>query len=127
MSELRAACTAALADAETGAAADFATQLAALSLASARISGVALAEVTGDAARLGDAAALVPDLAAPAAELPHLGGAPVLYLVGAPDDPAGQLAIVDGAVRRLAALAPGNQARLLRGWGAELRAAPSAK
>lgn len=124
-SDLRVACTTAMAEAEAESSADFSEQLAALSAASAALGSEGLENPVGDAARLPDRgalAALVADLSALEAELAHLGGAPALFVVGAPDDPLGQTVLVGGQAKRVAALAPGNQAKLLRGWGAALRA-----
>lgn len=124
--DLRAACAAALDEAEAGTAApDFDAQLAGLAVAAARLQGDALLAVSGDAARLpqGDALArLGADLQAVAAELSHLGGVPAIVVIGAPDDPAGQLALTCGAEPWVAALPPAALPRLVRHWVADQRA-----
>jgi len=127
--DLRAACTAAMVEAEAESAAGFKERLGAMSLALAHLGPDGLSQVTGDPARLPDGAALPvlsADLAALEAELAHLGGAPALFILGAADDPAGQAVLVGGVTPQVAALSPGSQARLMRAWGADLRAAPDA-
>ena len=71
----------------------------------------------------GDALArLGADLQAVAAELSHLGGVPAVVVIGAPDDPAGQLALTCGAEPWVAALPPAALPRLVRHWVADQRA-----
>ena len=126
--DLRAACLAALRQAESEDSGDFATRMDALSLASARLDAAGgLDDRRGDSDRLPgpNDAPLVSAVAAVRAAMRHLGGEGFLA-VGAGEGEASRLFLVpEGGEARIGVTHPGKQDRLIRAW-AETRRPDSA-